>query len=160
MSAQSLQAYSLGLVAFMLIKVLAPGYFSRQDTKTPVKVAIIAMATNMVFNLLLVFPLQHAGLALATTLSAFLNAGLLFRGLQKSAIYIPTTGWLIFFIRLVAANTAMAATLLWLSADIEQWLNWPMWEKISQASTLVGSGIVVYGISLLICGLRPKHLKH
>ena len=77
MAAMSLRAYAFGLVAFMLIKVLAPGFFARQDTKTPVKVGIIAMVANMLFNLLLIWPLAHAGLALATALSAFLNAGLL-----------------------------------------------------------------------------------
>ncbi|MCP1328729.1 murein biosynthesis integral membrane protein MurJ, partial [Halomonas sp. 707D4] len=77
MSAMSLRAYAVGLVAFMLIKVLAPGFFARQDTRTPVKVGIMAMVANMVFNLILIWPLAHAGLALATALSAFLNAGLL-----------------------------------------------------------------------------------
>src|SRR5690606_22132064 len=77
MASMSLRAYALGLVAFMLIKVLAPGFFARHDTKTPVKVGIIAMVANMVFNLILIWPLAHAGLALATALSAFLNAGML-----------------------------------------------------------------------------------
>lgn len=83
MSAQSLRAYSAGLLAFMLIKVLAPGFFAREDTKTPVKIGIIAMVANMVFNLILIFPLAHAGLALATSLSAWLNGYLLWRGLRK-----------------------------------------------------------------------------
>src|SRR5690554_5239986 len=73
MSAQSLRAYSAGLLAFMLIKVLAPGFFARQDTKAPVRIGVIAMVANMVFNLLLVFPLAHAGLALATSMSAWLD---------------------------------------------------------------------------------------
>ncbi len=71
MAGMSLKAYALGLLAFMLIKVLATGYFSRQDMKTPVKIAIWAMAANMLFNLILVWPLDHVGLALATSLSAF-----------------------------------------------------------------------------------------
>jgi len=89
MAARSLRAYSLGLMAFMLIKVLAPGYYSRQDTKTPVKIGIWAMAINMVLNLSLIWSLQHAGLALATSLAAFVNAGLLFMGLYRQGVYRP-----------------------------------------------------------------------
>ncbi|WP_422446865.1 murein biosynthesis integral membrane protein MurJ [Endozoicomonas sp. ALB091] len=160
MSAMSLQAYSLGLIAFMLIKVLAPGYFARQDTKTPVKIAIIAMVANMAFNLILVFPLEHAGLALATTLSAFLNAGLLYRGLQRSGVYLPASGWLVYFARLVVANLAMAATLIWLAKDIEQWLAWSLWERVSQTGLLVLSGLAVYIGVLLLSGIRPGQFRH
>ncbi|MFK0573786.1 murein biosynthesis integral membrane protein MurJ [Endozoicomonas sp.] len=160
MAAMSLKAYSLGLIAFMLIKVLAPGYFARQDTRTPVKIAIKAMAANMVFNLILVFPLQHAGLALATTLSAFLNAGLLYHGLKKSEVYKPATGWWLYFSRLLLANLAMAATLFWLAADIEKWLAWSLLERISQTGMLVISGILVYILVLLVSGVRPRHFRH
>ncbi len=160
MAAMSLKAYSLGIIAFMLIKVLAPGYFARQDTKTPVKIAIKAMVANMIFNLTLVFPLQHAGLALATTMSAFLNAGLLYRGLKRSDVYQPANGWLVYFARLLVANLAMAATLFWLAADIEKWLAWSLWERVSQTGLLVLSGILVYMIVLLVTGVRPKHFRH
>ena len=160
MAAMSLKAYSLGIIAFMLIKVLAPGYFARQDTRTPVKIAIKAMVANMVFNLVLVFPLQHAGLALGTTMSAFLNAGLLYRGLKQSEVYQPANGWLLYFARLVVANLAMAATLVWLSAGIEKWLAWTLWERVSQTGLLVLSGILVYLIVLLVSGVRPKHFRH
>ena len=160
MAAMSLKAYSLGLIAFMLIKVLAPGYFARQDTRTPVKIAIMAMAANMVFNLMLVFPLQHAGLALATTLSAFLNAGLLFRGLKRAKVYRPGAGWSVFFVRLLLANLAMAGTLIWLVADLEQWLAWSLVDRVLQTALLVLAGVVVYGLSLLVSGVRPRHFKH
>lgn len=160
MAAMSLKAYSLGLLAFMLIKVLAPGYFARQDTKTPVKIAIKAMMANMVLSLILVFPLQHTGLALATTLSASLNAGLLYRGLRQSGVYKPAHGWLVYLVRLVIANLSMGITLLWLSADIEQWLAWSLWERVVQTCLLVLSGLLVYGVVLLVSGVRPRHLAH
>ena len=159
MSAMSLKAYAFGLMAFMLIKVLAPGYFARQDTKTPVKIAIKAMAANMVFNLILVFPLQHAGLALATALSAFLNAGLLYRGLHRDGVYQPAEGWLAYLIRLILANLAMASALLWLVADIDQWLAWSLWQRVSQTAFLVFTGIGIYGATLLISGVRLRHLR-
>jgi len=94
MSAQSLRAYALALMPFMLVKVLAPGYFSRQDMTTPVRIAVIAMTANMVFNLILVWPLAHAGLALATALSAWMNASLLLlRGLYREGVFRPLSGW-------------------------------------------------------------------
>ena len=160
MAGQSLRAYAIGLIAFMLIKVLAPGYFSRQDTKTPVKIAIKAMAANMVFNLILVYPLQHAGLALATTLSAFLNAGLLYRGLRQAGVFEPLQGWSRYGIQLLCANGAMALTLLYLSANVEQWLQWSLWQRVSQTGMLVVAGVAVYGAILLISGVRPRHFKH
>src|SRR5690554_7485072 len=83
----SLQAYASGLLAFMLIKVLAPGFYARQDTKTPVRIGIQAMIVNMFLNLALVFPLQHTGLALATALSAFFNAFMLYYLLRKQGVY-------------------------------------------------------------------------
>ncbi|MFT5085056.1 MAG: putative peptidoglycan lipid II flippase, partial [Lentisphaeria bacterium] len=105
----SLSAYAIGLTAFMLIKVLASGYFSRQDMKTPVRIGVIAMLSNMVLNVLFVVPLHvfwqvgHAGLALATSVSAFINAGLLYRGLVQSEAYTPSAGWARHFLRLLLA---------------------------------------------------------
>ncbi|OED42754.1 murein biosynthesis integral membrane protein MurJ [Endozoicomonas sp. (ex Bugula neritina AB1)] len=160
MSAMSLKAYSIGLVAFMLIKVLAPGYFARQDTKTPVRIAIKAMAANMVFNLMLVFQFHHAGLAFATTLSAFLNAGLLFLGLTKTGVYRPDSRWLRYGVQLFLANGAMAAVLIWLAADINLWLEWSLWQRVTEASILVGAGMVTYGMMLLLSGVRPRDFRH
>ncbi len=160
MSAMSLKAYSIGLVAFMLIKVLAPGYFARQDTKTPVRIAIIAMVANMVFNLMLVFQFQHVGLAIATTLSAYLNAGLLFYGLLRANVYHPDHRWLRYVAQLILANAAMAAVLIWLAADMNYWLEWSLWQRVSQAALLVVSGGAIYVITLLILGIRPKDFRH
>jgi len=111
MAQRSLMAYSLGLIPFIMIKVLAPGYYARQDTKTPVKIAIIAMVSNMVFNIILVFPLAHAGLALATTLSACINATLLFRGLRREEVLQPEGGWPSLIMRGVVASVAMGVML-------------------------------------------------
>ena len=110
MASLSLRAYSLGLVAFMLIKVLAPGFYARKDTATPVKIGIIAMVANMVMNLLFVLPLLwyfnvgHLGLALATSLSAYLNAFLLLRGLRRIGAYQAQSGWAVFVLRLGLAR--------------------------------------------------------
>ena len=100
MSALSLSAYAAGLPAFIAVKVLAPGFYARQDTKTPVKIAIIAMASNMVLNLAFVASLlaigfrgPHTGLALASSLAAYINAGLLYRMLRRQGAYQPERGW-------------------------------------------------------------------
>ncbi|MGI9274897.1 MAG: murein biosynthesis integral membrane protein MurJ [Endozoicomonas sp.] len=160
MAGMSLRAYSLGLVAFMLIKVLAPGYFARQDTKTPVKVAIIAMVVNMAFNLMLVFWLKHAGLALATTLSAFLNAGLLYRGLRHAKVFRPEPGWWLYALRLTLASGCMAAVLLFLEGDTQQWLDWSLWQRAGQMAQIVAAGLAVYGVTLLLSGVRIRHFRH
>ena len=160
MAAMSLKAYAVGIVAFMLIKVLAPGYFSRQDTKTPVRIAIKAMIANMVFNLILVFPLQHVGLALATTMSAYLNAGMLFYGLIRCGVYQPGKGWTLYFAQLAFANIAMAAVLWYLAADMSFWLEWSLLERAGQTGMLVAAGVLTYGITLLVSGIRPRHFRH
>lgn len=160
MSAMSLRAYAVGLTAFMLIKVLASGYFARQDMKTPVKIAITAMVANMVFNLILVWPLDHAGLALATSLSALLNAGLLFLGLRKTAVYKPTLGWAVYGFRLLIANVTMGVALVWFCADSQQWLNWGFWSRAENLAILVVGGASLYGSTLLILGVRIRHFRH
>ena len=158
MAAMSLRAYAAGLMFFMLIKVLAPGFFARQDTKTPVKIAVVAMVANMVFNLMLVWHLQHAGLALATSLSAALNAGLLFLGLRKRGVFQVQTGWGTFWLRLLLANGALAGVIAWLGRAPELWLQWTSFERIGQLALVVLSGIAVYVVVLLACGIRPRHL--
>ena len=160
MAAMSLRAYSIGLLAFMLIKVLAPGFYSRQDTKTPVKIGIWAMVANMVLNLILIWPLQHAGLALATSISAFMNAGLLFAGLYRLGVYKPQAGWGALGLRLLLANAAMVLILLWLGSAADNWLAWSVWQRAWQLSVLCVAGGTVYLVVLLAAGLRPRHLRH
>ncbi|MAL99486.1 MAG: murein biosynthesis integral membrane protein MurJ [Alteromonadaceae bacterium] len=158
MSAQSLRAYSIGLVAFMLIKVLAPGFFARQDTRTPVKIGIIAMVANMVMNLALILPLAHAGLALATALSAWLNAFLLWRGLRKDGAYQFTPGWGRFLLQLCAANILMAGFILWYNASAN-WLDAMATERILDMAILVVGGVLVYGTTLGVGGVRLRHFR-
>ncbi len=159
MSAQSLRAYAVGLLFFMLIKVLATGYFSRQDTKTPVKVGVVAMVANMVLNLMLVVPLAHAGLALATSLSAALNAGLLWNGLRRQGIYSAQPGWWRFAGQLVGASVMMVALLLWLNPADEYWLSADVWKKIFWMALLCFGGGAVYFVSLFASGVRIRQFR-
>ncbi|WP_404415243.1 murein biosynthesis integral membrane protein MurJ [Marinospirillum sp.] len=159
MSALALRAYALGLLAFMLIKVLAPGYFARQNTRTPVTIAIKAMTANMVFNLILIVPLAHAGLALATAASAFLNAGLLARGLRKEGVLHWMSGWGRFALQISFALVLMVGLLIWFSPATSIWLEWSITERILRLALLVILGGGLYGLALLVAGVRPRQLK-
>ncbi|ELJ8872253.1 murein biosynthesis integral membrane protein MurJ [Vibrio parahaemolyticus] len=155
----SLFAYASGLLNFMLIKVLAPGYYSRQDTKTPVKYGIIAMVTNMVFNAIFAYFYGYVGLAIATALSAFVNMALLYRGLHIAGVYQITKRTVFFIIRLVIAGAAMVAAILWQLEDMSVWLEWSFAHRSGMLGTLIGLGAAVYLAVLFLTGVRLKDLK-
>ena len=158
-AAAALQAYSLGVLTFMLIKVLAPGFFARQDLKTPVKIAIICMVVNMVLNLILIWPLQHVGLALATSLASMLNTALLLRGLRRAGVYKPASGWVLFALRLLAACAAMIALVLWLNEPSSQWFAWDWQQRVWKVTVLVCAGVGVFAGTLFASGMRMHHLR-
>ena len=165
MASLSLMAYALGLPAFIIIKVLAPGYYARQDTKTPVRIAIRAMIANMFLNILFVVPMvmmdipgPHSGLALATSASAYMNAAMLYFGLRRQQVYHPLEGWGKHILRLLTANTAMAAFLIYFSPSIAIWNQWQLVDRISMLLFFVSVAIVVYFLVLLVLGFRPRQL--
>jgi len=165
MASISLLAYSLGLIGFILVKVLAPGYFARQDTKTPVKVGIIAMVANMLMNILFVVPMlklgwsaPHAGLALATTFSAFINAGLLYLGLKRSGVYLPQTGWMKLFLQTGLAVSVMGGVIFSVSGDLSFWINATASQRILQLSWIIPLGAVSYFAVLWLTGVRFSQL--
>lgn len=170
MATWSLRAYAVGLVAFMLIKVLAPGFYARQDMKTPVRIGVIAMVSNMAFNLLFALPLHfiwqmgHVGLALATSASALMNALLLFLSLKRNGIYQPVGRWLRFGVLMMISVSAMImalAAVSWLLDDLNHalWYHWSWWQRIVSITLLCGSGLAVYCLSLLVAGFRLQDLK-
>jgi putative peptidoglycan lipid II flippase len=165
-SSLSLMAYMLGLPALIAIKVLAPGFYARQNTRTPVRIGIIAMVCNMLLNVLFVVPLvfmdyqaPHVGLALATSFSAYINAILLYRGLRKEAIFQPRAGWGSWLVRIIIATIAMAAIIIWLSPDNMQWSLWNSFERLTNLASIIVSGIAVYFALLWLQGLRLNQLK-
>ncbi len=160
MAALSLRAYAVGLLAFMLIKVLAPGFYARQDTRTPVKIGIIAMVANMLFNLLLVFWLDHAGLALATSLSAFLNAGLLWLTLRREGVFVWQPGWVRYLLQLIPAAGVMASLLLWLTPEAAEWAAFGWQQRVFWLGALVIAGGGLYLVMLLLAGLRLRHMRY
>ena len=159
MASLSLMAYATGLVGFMFIKVLAPGYFARQDTRTPVRVGIIALVANLILNLALVVPLAHAGLALATSLAAFLNAGLLYRGLRREGIHRPRPGWAGFATKIVFANVVMVAFLFSFRGEPSLWIEADIALRVVRLSLVVIGGAAVYALCLVAVGIRPRHLR-
>ncbi|MBN7795211.1 murein biosynthesis integral membrane protein MurJ [Parahaliea mediterranea] len=165
MASYSLQAYSLGLIAFMLIKVLAPGYYARQDMVTPVKIGIRAMVANMVLNLLFVVPLYiyfnlgHVGLALATSASAWLNAVLLLRGLLREGVFRFQPGWGRFVLRLLVATGLMAlvAAVLVPGVDQLQAMTWPL--RALWIGLVCAGGGLAYLLAQLALGTRLAQLR-
>ncbi len=165
MAGYSLMAYAAGLSAFMLIKVLITGYFSRQDTRTPVRIGVIAMVANMIFNLILVFlfhrwlNIGHVGLALATALSAFLNAGLLLKGLLRNGCYQPGPGWIRYLALLALAAAGMSAVLALALASLPVFAEQLWWLRVLTLAGLCLLGVIVFFVTMLAGGWRIRHLK-
>ncbi len=168
MSSYALRAYSFGLLGFSFVKVLAPGYFARQDTRTPVRVSFISLGVNIGLNVLVVAPLvyfgklpvPHAFLALSTGISAVTNSWLLYRGLRKSAVLRPGPGWSALLARVTGASIAMAGVLWWLAGDLDHWIAMPTWQRVFQTGICVTAGVLVYFGALFAAGARPAHLRH
>lgn len=159
MASMSLMAYGSGLLSFMLIKVLAPGYYARQDTRTPVKFGIVAMISNMGFNIILAIPFGYVGLALATAGSATLNAGLLYWGLHKEGVYKinADTGKVV--AKLFLSAGIMAGLIQYANPDMQQWYAWGLLDSSLCLLGLIGLAVISYFMALLLLGLRPRHFK-
>ncbi|WP_286235256.1 murein biosynthesis integral membrane protein MurJ [Thalassotalea sediminis] len=155
----ALFAYLSGLISFMFIKILAPGYYARQDTKTPVKIGIKAMVANMIFNILLAPFFGYVGLAMATTLSATLNAYWLYKGLKVQQVYQLSSEVKIFILRLICASAVMAYVVYWLSPSFEYWLTLTLFAKVFLLSKCIIGGIISYFICVYVLGVRFTDFK-
>ncbi|HSX84762.1 MAG TPA: murein biosynthesis integral membrane protein MurJ, partial [Cellvibrio sp.] len=164
MSSYSLKAYALGLFAFMLIKVLVPGYFARQDMKAPVRIGIVAIIANILMKPLVVIPLVawglgHVGLAFTTAMAAYVNAWLLYRGLRKTQVYNPASNWPRLWLRYGAANLALVAALLGFLVVWNLWSEWSVMERILRLAVVCIAGLVVYLVMLFLVGVRLRDFK-
>ncbi len=155
----ALYAYLAGLVSFMFIKVLAPGYYARQDTKTPVKIGIKAMLANMIFNLMLAPFLGYVGLALATSMSATLNAYWLYQGLKKQGVFHFSKSMWFILAKILLAAIVMAACVYWFSPHFSIWLGFSLFDKIINLIIAITLGLVSYFSVLIILGVRLRHFK-
>ena len=159
MVSYSLVAYSTGLLSYMLIKVLAPGFYARQDIKTPVRIGIIAMVANMLFNLMLAPFLSYVGLALATAMSASLNAFLLYRGLKLAGVYQLSKTSALFLLKLLLASLMMAALLYWQTPTLNDWVALSFTTQVWRLCLLCGLAAVGYFSLLWLFGVRLAHFR-
>lgn len=156
MTSRALIGYSIGLVGLILVKILAPGFYARQDIKTPVKIALVTLVATQTMNALFVGWIQHAGLALSIGLGACLNSAILFYYLRKRSIYRPEPGWAKFFFKVCVAMLILGLTL-WFGMGSEQsWLTSSGWSRILHLSALVVGGVLVYFGVLGVLGFRPR----
>ena len=157
----ALVAYAAGLLGLILVKVLAPGFYARQDIATPVRIAITCLVLTQLMNLAFIGPLRHAGLALAISLGACINAFLLWRGLARRALYRASPGWAGFLLRLGGAAVAMGAALFWLAPPDSAWLAMQA-APIRRAMLLAGvvaAGALVYFAVLWVLGFRLRDFR-
>jgi putative peptidoglycan lipid II flippase len=165
-STYSLVAYSAGLMGFTMVKVLAPGYFARQNTSTPVRIGLIALGSTITINVLLVVPWAlsggaspHAGLAASTSLGSFINAGLLYRGLRRAGVVEHSSGWSRFLLQVAVASVLMSIVLVLLSPATSAWLAAGLAARYLWLAAAVAGGVVIYGGALLAMGLRPADIR-
>lgn len=165
MAAISLAAYSLGLPAFIAIKVLAPGFFSRQDTRTPVRIGLIAVGINLIINVLVVvpwiifkWPAGHAVLALSTAIAAHVNAHLLLRHLRRSNIYQPDAGWKKLSLQIAAGLLLMGLALWWLTPELSIWQSWGASQRGLTLVGLIIIAAVIYLATLWLAGIKPREI--
>ena len=156
MTRNALMAYSIGLLGLILVKVLAPGFYARQNIRTPVKVALITLVATQLMNVAFIWQLQHAGLALAISLGACLNAGMLYYKLRRHNIFRPEPGWIGFLAKLALALLAMSAALWSAMGEDAAWLHAGAWWRIGRLSMLVALGVAIYFGSLWLLGFRPR----
>jgi putative peptidoglycan lipid II flippase len=150
----------------MLVKILAPGFYSRQDTKTPVRIGIIAVIANILLNLAIVLPwylsgviAPHAGLALATALAGYVNAGLLYIYLRKKGIYEVQKGTGLTVLRVLLAGICMGAVLYFVNPVAPTWYGWSAPERALSLFGLISLGAITYFVMLLLLGLRPAQFR-
>ena len=156
MTRNALVAYSVGLLGLILVKVLAPGFYARQNIRTPVKIAIIALAATQAMNFAFIGWLQHAGLALAIGLGACLNAGLLYRKLRQFNIYSPQPGWVLFALKILLAIAAMSACLWFAAGSNAVWLTATGFAKVLRLCGVVLLGAATYFAVLWLLGFRLR----
>lgn len=163
----ALTAMSLGIPTFMLSKVLLPAFYARQDTKTPMRAAILTVVANVLLTIAFVTPLwmadikaAHVGIAAATALAGVLNAALLWRYLRRQGLYSAEPGWGRWLLRILVGLLAMTAVVIAMRNWVGEWVVLPMLWRWIWLLAAVGAGAAAYGVALLAMGLRPRHLRH
>jgi putative peptidoglycan lipid II flippase len=156
MTREAVAAYSIGLIGMILVKILAPGFYARQNIKTPVKIGLVTLVATQAMNLAFIGLLRHAGLALAIGLGACLNAGLLYFFLRRDKVYAPQPGWPVFLLKVAASVGFMAVVLFTTMGEASWWLAAPWQGKLPAILGLVLLGAATYAGSLAAFGFRPR----
>jgi putative peptidoglycan lipid II flippase len=156
---KSLITLALGVPAFMMIKVLASGFYARQNISTPVKVGAVSMVVNTILCSILVWHLAHAGLTLASALAGYVNCGVLLFLLVKRGIFQPSPGWLKYSMQLLIANGAIAIYLYWMKGSVHYWLSIPPLMRLCLLLAHVLTAVVIYLLILGLTGLRFSHFR-
>lgn len=157
---KSLITEALGLPAFMMIKILASGFYAGQNIKTPVKVGVIAMIANTLLCAVLVGPLAHAGLTLASALASFINCAVLLYLLIYRGLYRPTEGWLRFMVQLTIASSLMCTYLYYMTGDVSFWLSKTLGLRLALIVLHVTVAALIYLLGLRLCGMRFAHFRN
>ena len=153
-SSLSLIAYGAGLMAFIMVKILAPVFLSRGDTKTPVKVGVIAMVSNIFLNIFFAYYYAHIGLAIATSLSAVINAALLYYYLQKNAIFSFSTDFFKMLFKVLLATIIMITFILNFNQTTAQYLNGDVWHRVLSIGTIISGSAISYFASLWVLKVK------
>jgi len=165
MTALSLQAFFVGFVGFSFVKILAPAFFAREDTRTPVKIGLIALAVNFVLSVgfaiwltSIDFAATHAGLALAISIAALVNALLLYRGLRRDGVIVKSAGWLRLLPKTGIACVVMTLAIVQIQRPLDWWIEAPILTRSGWLALCIGVGAVGYFVVLLALGIRPSQL--
>lgn len=156
---KSLFTLALGVPAFMMVKVLASGFYAQQDISTPVKVGAISMVVNTLLCCAFVWYFAHAGLTLASALAGYVNCGLLLFLLIKRGVFQPSSGWFKYSMQLIAGNAAVAAYLYFMTDTIDYWLSFSPALRLSLLLAHVLAVVALYLLVLGLTGLRPNHFR-
>ena len=166
MTVLALRAYAVGLIGFSFVKILAPAFFAREDTRTPVRVGLVALGVNLVLSIVSAWYLTsvgfagpHVGLALATSVAAILNAALLYRGLHRDGVMRHAKGWFLLMARVVGANIAMCVVLMQLNRPLDWWFGAGSFDRAFWLGISVAVGVATYSLALLILGMRPSQFR-
>lgn len=160
MAALSLQAFAVGLIPLVLVKVLAPAYFAQEDTATPFRIGVVAVGVNVVLNLALFKVMGHVGLALATSAAATVNAYLLWRGLHRTGRCQPSRNSTFMLLRCAVATGVMVAVLLWVTPPASAWLETTVLDRALWLGGGVTLGGIIYLAAVFLLGGRISQLKH
>lgn len=159
MTQKSLRMLALGVPAFMMVKVLASGFYAGQNIKTPVKVGALAMVINSLLCAAFIIPLAHAGLTLASAIAGYVNCGVLLVLLIRRGVYQPNKGWLKYLLQLLAANLLMMLYLSYVPMEAGYWLAMPVLKRLAVLLAHVAVASLIYFLALMITGLRPSTFR-